>query len=383
MSDKDAPTATKGKPVGKTRQRGEGGWYERKDTKTWWITFSVRGNRFREPGGRTEAEAKKALKNRLKQIARGRFCPGEDKLTVDDLLDSYVAALKLKLAKSLASIEAHLKPVRSFFSLDRAVDVGTDQIRRFIESRRAEEKADATVNRSLQAMRAAYRLAWKEERISRVPHFPMLNESNNVRQGFFEGDELRAVIANLPDPINDVTLFAYLTGWRKGEVLSLKWALVDRTEKEVRLQTSKNGRPRILPLDGELWQLVEKRWKARNYETPDGVTHVSEYAFHTQGQLVVDFRKQWAKACKAAKVPGMLFHDLRRTAARDMSRSNVSESVAMEITGHKTTSMFRRYNITTTKDMREALKKTQRHRATMKTKRNVHTFPEASESGSR
>ena len=144
-----------------------------------------------------------------------------------------------------------------------------------------------------------------------------------------------------------------------------------------------NGRPRTLPLDGDLWQLIEKRWKARNYETPDKVTHVSEYVFHTQGQPVVDLRKAWGNACKKAGVPGMLFHDLRRTAARDMSRSNVPESVAMEITGHRTTSMYRRYNITTTKDMRQALKKTQRHRATMTTKRNVHTFREASENGSR
>jgi hypothetical protein len=87
--------------------------------------------------------------------------------------------------------------------------------------------------------------------------------------------------------------------------------------------------------------------------------------FHRQGQPVVDFRKPWKHACEQAQVPGKLFHDLRRTAVRNMIRAGVGQAVAMSISGHKTSSMFQRYNVTSTADQIEALKKTTAHLASL------------------
>lgn len=113
----------------------------------------------------------------------------------------------------------------------------------------------------------------------------------------------------------------------------------------------------------------------------DGMSHLAEFVFHKQGRPVVDFRKAWARACKDAKVPGKLFHDLRRTAVRDMVRAGAPQSVAMAISGHRTVSVFLRYNITSGGDMREAIRRPQEYRATISTARNVAAFP--SKSGSR
>ena len=70
----------------------------------------------------------------------------------------------------------------------------------------------------------------------------------------------------------------------------------------------------------------------------------------------MDFKKACAAACKAGHVPGRRFHDLRRTAARNMVRAGVTETVAMSLTGHRTRAMFDRYNITSQEDQRDALK---------------------------
>ena len=74
-----------------------------------------------------------------------------------------------------------------------------------------------------------------------------------------------------------------------------------------------------------------------------------------------DFRKSWENACTAAQVSGRIFHDLRRTAARNMIAAGVPQVVAREITGHRTNAMFDRYCIVTEDQKREALAKTQQH----------------------
>lgn len=67
-----------------------------------------------------------------------------------------------------------------------------------------------------------------------------------------------------------------------------------------------------------------------------------------------DFRESWSVACTKAGVPGLLFHDLRRIAVRNLRRAGVAESIIMKITGHRTRGVFERYNITDQTDTQEA-----------------------------
>jgi integrase len=124
-------------------------------------------------------------------------------------------------------------------------------------------------------------------------------------------------------------MFAYLSAWRRGELFPLRWAQVDRKAREVRLVTSKSGHLRPLPLEGELLALIERRWLARTFETPSGPA-LAEFVFHEGGIPIGGIRKSWAAACKATGVPGLRFHDLRRSAIRNMTRSNVPPSIAMK-----------------------------------------------------
>jgi len=303
--------------------------------------------------------------------------PESEKLTVADLLDALERDYRTREIKGLRRALGHVGPVRAFCGRQRAVAVTSDRIRKFIEARQEEKKANATINRGLEILGRAYRLAVDEKRIAAhfAPKIPYLPEKN-ARQGFFEKAELEALLPHLPTPLDDMARFAAICGWRLGEVLALPWSAVDHQAHEIRLADSKNGEGRVLPLDDEDWKLIAKRWAAREYRAVSGPA-LSEYVFHRGGGPlpVSTFEHQWRKACVAAKVPGKLFHDLRRTAARDMVRGGAPETFAMKITGHKTRSMFDRYNIVSTDDMRETLRR-RREYVGGKERPTVRTFPE-------
>jgi integrase len=113
----------------------------------------------------------------------------------------------------------------------------------YITKRREEKKSNATINRELELLRRALRLAHDRQLLPSIPKVRVLTE-NNTRQGFFERPDLEAVVAALPDSLRDFTRFAYLTGWRKGEIISLKWTDVDRDAGALRLrpEAAKTGR---------------------------------------------------------------------------------------------------------------------------------------------
>ena len=121
----------------------------------------------------------------------------------------------------------------------------------------------------------------------------------------------------------------------------------------VTAENAKTGEARTLMLVGDLAELMDRRWKARLFNRVTGKIFLAEYVFHRTGQPLEDFRGPWERACAAAGVPGLLFHDLRRSAVRNMDRAGVSRHVAMAISGHKTESMYERSGTSVTRQSRD------------------------------
>jgi integrase len=185
----------------------------------------------------------------------------------------------------------------------------------------------------------------KREQLPKIPHFPMFG-ADNVRQGFFDSEQTEAIVRSMPDEVcREIVRFVSLTGWRIGEVLALRWESVDVKTGQVRLGVTKNGRPRALALTGDLLDLIERRWRAREYRTRLG-SALSTFVFHRRRGRPISYsayRAAFVQACAAAGVADRTTHDFRRTVARDLRRLGVDETTCMSITGHVSPIMFRRY----------------------------------------
>ena len=141
---------------------------------------------------------------------------------------------------------------------------------------------------------------------------------------------------------------AFLTGWRKREILTLQWSQVDFEAGEIRLSLtqSKNreGRTfpfRVLPALNDL--LDRQQEHTRGLERTRG--EIIPWVFHRNGEQIRSMKTAWGRACRRAGLEGTLFHDLRRCAVMNLERAGVSRSVAMKLTGHKTESVYSRYAI--------------------------------------
>jgi integrase len=321
----------------------------------YWIAYYHRGKEYRESSeSESETQARKLLKRRLGEMHSGAFIPNEDRLTFNEVVEGLKDDYRVNERRSLKTVEFYIPHLRGFFGFDRAVDITPDRVKAYQVKRLQEKASNATVNREVAILGRMLSLAFNAGRLSRKPRFQMLDE-NNTRQGFLEHGDFVRLLGNLPGHLKPVTEFLYLSGWRKGEAQKLEWREVDLKGQVVRLriENSKNKEARILPLTGRLLYLFQERHEERRLDCP--------YVFHRKGQRIGDFKKAWKTACKESKLAGTLVHDLRRTAARNLSRAGVPETVAMEITGHKTRSMYRRYRIVDEKDLREATEKLQSH----------------------
>jgi integrase len=231
---------------------------------------------------------------------------------------------------------------------------GTDVLR--YANLRLEEKAKpATINRELAALRAGYRLALDNDTVLAMPRIRLLPE-NNARQGFADARQVAAICRHLSPDLGDAVQFMFITGWRsRSEVLPLRWQQVDLVGGFVRLEPgmTKNTEGRAFPLIPELRALLERRQViTRRCERAQG--RIIVHVFHRYGRPIKSLRRAWVTACRKAGLPGLLPHDLRRSAVRNLERAGISRSVAMKLTGHKTEAIYRRYAIVAESDLREA-----------------------------
>lgn len=258
----------------------------------------------------------------------------------------------------MARWKLHLAPVFGFML---AANVSTDLVNRYIDVRQQEGASNASINRELAVLKRAFYLGMEctPPKVQNVPHFEMLKE-NNTRKGFLDADDYESLSRECGKFglwMRTSFELGYTYGWRHAEVLGLRVNQVSITDQVIRLNPgeTKNDEAREVNLTATLLELLKQCIQGKRDDDP--------VLTRDNGRPVRDFRGAWESATTKAGKPGLLFHDMRRTAIRNMVRAGISEKVAMQISGHKTRSIFERYNITDQRDVKEAVSRIDRQTA--------------------
>jgi integrase len=346
--------------MGQIRKRGD----------VWWIRYYRNGRRFEESARSEKRQAAvDLLKIREGDVAKG--IPVSSKvgqLRFEDAGKALVADYQVNKKRSIGHVKRNLKKLGAWFGGRRMAELRTSDVIVYTANRQTQGAMNSTINRELASLKRMFTLAVRGGELMARPHIPMLRE-DNTRKGFFERAQFEAVRSHLPSALQAVATFAYYTGWRtKAEILPLEWRHVDRAAGVVRLEpgTTKNREGRqfkYAELD-ELRSVIEGLWSVHEALEQRGL--ICPYVFFVrvlqkklEARRVRNFRKAWIAACKLAGCPARIPHDFRRTAVRNLVRAGVSDTIAMKMTGHKTGSVFDRYDITSEEDLAEASRRLQ------------------------
>jgi integrase len=311
----------------------------------------------------TRKDAEYRLNEIKKAKAEGGYIPQrpDTKTTFRDLAEWALSETEMADKESLDRDRRSLKHLLPYFGDNLLREITPATVEAYRRKRLGEPSgrtpdtltAKATVNREVALLKTIFNKAIDNDKAERNPcqKVKMLKE-NNERDRVLSVEEYERLLAHCPAHLIPIVKLAYHTGMRQGEILNLTWGRIYLKERFIRLSNgftkdggAKTGEGRDVPLNDEMAEMFRVM--------PHGLPGVPVFTYN--GKPMRCIRRGFHSACKQAGIEDFTFHDLRHTFVTNKRRAGVHDSVIMAITGHKTISMFMRYNSVNWEDMRAAM----------------------------
>ncbi len=347
----------------KKNRHGDGG-YRQRGRYSWELRWMAGGAAHSETVRGSEADARAQLKSRTADAAEGAVAGGLMQRTVGDVLRWRLERYERERPASLKTIRSYMaRLLADDLAAIRVVKLRNANIEKFQERLLVSGLAPATVNRHFEVIRAAFRLAATEDPplVVHVPRFEKLRESN-IRQGFLLPEQYERLMDHMqPDWMKLMFAIGYHVGARAGSILAARWERVDWEKKVIRPPANqpRNKKVGFWPIYGDL----EKRLREAEFQHQEYWPHVP-WILHKDGRRLKgsdDYRRHWTEAVKLAGLDGLLFHDLRRTAARNLLSSGIEPMTVCRIVGWETSAMLHRYRIVDEIDVARAGEKAEKY----------------------
>lgn len=340
---------------------------EPKQSKVWWINFTIAGKRVQESSKSTRKTlATEYEKRRRLELERALVgLPSEastDRIrSVADVLKPYVDTHHINhRASATAFTKSACKNVGRLMGSVLLPDLNEDRIKVYITARLKEGAAGRTINAELGELSRAMGRTWREL----WPRVKKLEERKEVGRALSPDEEKRLLEAadkNRSANVRTMVRVSLLTGFRAGELSAMTWGQVDFAERILTVGRAKTaaGTGRQVPMNEDLFQVLTMHaaWfterfgagKAEHYVFPWGSPYPSDPTKPT-----VELKTAWETVRTNAKV-SCRWHDLRHTVCTKMAEAGVPESTMLAIMGHMSRAMLERYSHIRMKAKREAV----------------------------
>ncbi|MBC8462520.1 MAG: site-specific integrase [Deltaproteobacteria bacterium] len=307
-------------------------------------------------------DARKVHSKRVVQKAENRILDikPDTKMTFNELTEWYLNLEKVKALSSYWRVKMSLGKFNSEFGGRVVSSVKPAELENYQARRKAEGKADATIDQEIGSAKTMIYKAFDNDKVSgdTLKTFKvvkkLLKANSNARDKILTRDQVDRLIGVCPKHIKPIVAMGFYAGMRKSEILNLTWNKVDLKNRVIQLDAkdTKDNEARNIPILDELYSIL----KAIPRSIHD------DHVFLYKGKPVEDIRGALRTACKNAGISygrfvkgGFIFHDLRHSFNTHMRKAGIQESVIMTITGHSTREMFDRYNTVDEEDTRKAI----------------------------
>lgn len=286
----------------------------------------------------------KLLEGQLPQSEKARKC------TLSELLDRYESIQLQQFPERKRSQIHHLNWWRKRYGHKLLVDITAytlSQAKQELLQEKTNKKiyrTQATANRYLSTLSTVFTLAYKEwELISENPFLKVTKfPETKGRTRFLTKEEFQSLLEECKKSSNSnlygMVLLAGMLGMRFGEIANLTWKNIDFSNRFITLEITKNKDIRVVPMSDPIYEYLQVK---NNNTDPEEFIFPSKDPIKRSPYSMI--RKSFKKILQKLGFHDVVFHTLRHTAASHLAMNGATQGELMEILGHRSPVMSKRY----------------------------------------
>lgn len=279
----------------------------------WYCRGQVKGERYHVPctgaNNRNDAKAiEDGVRYRLRLKQNGMLPEDKKKYSISVMMDIYIKTCEANKLKTLKQAKSNACFFIEYFGKNKNIEsikpIDIEEMKMFMQRR---NNAPATINRYLAALKRAYNIMKINKFINCNPVCEVdFLEENNSRYQYLTKEEWHHLKAYMPKHLLYICAVAILTGFRRGNVLNLKWEFINLELRYIQiLKLNNKGKKEIFhPISDALYEILMTL-----EPQPSGYVFTNPKT----GTAYKDIKRSWHTALKRAGIKDLRFHDLRRT----------------------------------------------------------------------